>query len=493
MTIIFDLIVDFKNNLDDHNNKDKKDHFKRLKIVWENPFYYFRVPYTDNYSMEQYRELFLDVTLSAWSKEISPDFKNVLRNILGGSSIYKINSILDYGCGKLNSVNFLLKYKKNITVVDFKEILDKYNYLNDKLTDLKSKTKFKKMEFPYPFINDESKYDLGILANVLPFMPVFLERLYTLQILHQKIKQGKFLLWYAMKNPTNYRKRERYNKYSLGDGIWLRKDEARFKTFYSYHPPDYLNLIMYLSGFHLERKFKVPAVDSLLFKRTNYNLLEDIINDDLLKTNSKYQVALIDNKIKKKSKAKGEINPYPEKYNLFNLIRICLENIVPGQKTEGHPNKFKRIAAGIINYLFFNQIYDMEIEEQIHEGRGLIDITYRPTATTGFFKSLRKTYDIKCPIVFVEVKNKEGKLENPEYQQLYDRFGVKRGMYGILACRNKGNEKEIFKQLGDRKDKGYAIVLDDKDLLKLLKLKMEDGDEPINQFFEKELTKLLMI
>lgn len=346
---------------------------------------------------------------------------------------------------------------------------------------------------PNPFINDQSKFDLGLIANVIPYMPVFLERLYVLQIFHQKIRQGKFLLWYAIINPSNYRKRQKFNRYNMGDGIWLRKDIKKHQTFYNYHPPDYLNLIMYLSGFHLERTFKISANDSLLFKRTNYNLLIDIITNDLLEKTSKYQMLVKDSNIKKKSRVKGEINPCPEKFNLFNIIKTYLANIEPGKTTEGHPNKFKRISAGIINYIFFNQLYDMEIEEEIHEGRGLIDITFRPTDSDGFFKSLRKIHNITCPIVFVEVKNKKGKLENPEYQQFYDRLGPLRGMFGILVCRDKGDKKEVLKQLRDRKEKGYAVVLDDNDLLNLLKLKLEDGEKPINQYFEKEITKLLML
>lgn len=495
MKVISNLILDF--NSDDYINKISNNYdkycFKRVKKLWENPYYYFRIPYNDKDGVEKYREIVIDVSLSAWSKEISPDYKKVLTILLSTSSAYKINSVLDFGSGKLNSVNFILRRNKKITIVDFKEILDKYNYLNDRLKDLEKNKKFKKMEFPNPFINNQSKFDLGLIANVLPFMPVFLERLYVLQILHQKIRQGKFLLWYAITNPSAYRKRKKINRYNMGDGIWLRKDIKKHQTFYNYHPIDYLNLIMYLSGFHFERTFKTPAVDSLLFKNTNHNLLNDIITNDLLEKTSNYQMIIKDSDIKKKSRVKGEINPCPENYNLFNIIKTCLENIEPGKTTEGHPNKFKRIAAGIINYIFFNQLYDMEIEEEIHEGRGIVDITFRPTGSDGFFKSIRKIHSITCPIVFVEVKNKKGKLENPEYRQLYDRFGPLRGMFGILVCRDKVNEKEVLKQLSDRKKIGYAVVLDDNDLLNLLKIKLEDGENPINQFFEKKITKLLMI
>ncbi|MFX1392644.1 MAG: hypothetical protein ACFFAH_03635 [Promethearchaeota archaeon] len=490
------LISNFNNKTilcNNRNESNEKNQTKQNKM-WENPFYYFRVPYINKKGEEKIREIKIDVSLTAWSKEISPGYKNVLKSIIAPSSDYPIRHILDYGCGKFNSVNFILRYKKNITVVDFKEILEKYDYLEKKLENLKKTKNFQKMEFPNPFIGNQGRYDLGLLANVLPFMPVFLERLYVLQLLYQKIKNDKFLIWFAMKNPHNYRIREPYNKYHLGDGIWLRDETAEYKTFYKYHPPDYLNLIMYCSGFHLLRTFKVASNDSFLFKRTEHNLLSDIINDELLNKIRNYQMIISDDGVKKKSKIRGEITPYPENYILYNLLKICLDNIKPGQKSEGHPNKFKRIAAGILNFLFFNQIYDMEIEEKVDAGRSQIDVTMRPNDNEGFFKSLRKIHNIRCPVVFIEAKNKSGELDNVDYQQLFDRFGPKRGMFGILVCRQKINEKEILIQLAKRKDKnkGYAIVLDDKDLLSLLKLKLEDGEDPINQFFEKAVTKLLL-
>ena len=490
------LISNFNSKTILYNNKNEsfeKNQIRQNKM-WENPFYYFRVPYINNKGEEIIREIKIDVSLTAWSKEISQGYKNVLKCLISPSADYAIRHVLDYGCGKLNSVNFIMRYNKNITVVDFKELLEKHDYLEEKLKNLQKTKKFKKMEFPNPFIEDQSKYDLGLLANVLPFMPVFLEWLYVLQILHQKIKEDKFLIWFAMKNPHNYRKREPYNKYHLGDGIWLREELAEYKTFYKYHPPDYLNLIMYFSGYHLLRTFKVAANDSFLFKRTEHNLLSDIVDVELLNKIRNYQMIFSNNGVKKKSKIRGEITPYPENHTLYNIIKICLENIAPGQKSEGHPNKFKRIAAGILNFLFFNQTYDMEIEEKVDADRSQIDITMRPLDKEGFFKALRKKHDIRCPVVFIEAKNKSGELENADYQQLFDRFGPKRGMFGILVCRKKFSEKEILIQLAKRKDKdkGYAIVLSDNDLLSLLKLKLEDGDESINQFFEKAITKLLL-
>ena len=53
--------------------------------------------------------------------------------------------------------------------------------------------------FPNPFIDDHKSFDLAILANVLPVMPIPAERLYVLKVLHEKVRADKYLLWIAQK------------------------------------------------------------------------------------------------------------------------------------------------------------------------------------------------------------------------------------------------------------------------------------------------------
>ncbi len=458
--------------------------------MWENPFYFFRIPYTDQYGEQKLQDFILDVTKSAWSKEISHDLKKVLSILVGRDSDYKINSVLDFGSGKLNSVNYFINKGKNITVVEFKEILEKHSYLKAKIEKLENNKLFSKMDFPKPFINDQSKYDLCLLANVFPYMPVFLERLLVLQVLNEKIANNKYLLWYIMANSTDYRKRERTNKFILGDGMWSR-DKEKHKTFYKYHPPYYITLLMHLSGFYFERKLKAPSCDALLFKRTEYNLLKEIITYDSVSKLINYQMVIENGELKLKTKFAGEINPSIEDFNFFNLIKRCYNNLKPGKKDA---NYFKRLTAGVFQFLFFRQLKNMVIEDRIDEGRELVDITFQTTDSEGFFKKLKKRnlYDTKSPIIFIECKNIKDKLTNDEYQQIYGRLDDERGKFGVLICRDKKDEKEVFKQTKDRKKQGYVIVLDDKDMLKLFKLRIEEGERAIDEFFEKKIKALLM-
>jgi hypothetical protein len=192
--------------------------------VWENPYYYFRVGSTDELGNNILKIIKIDVTKSAMFKEPSTGLAEVLNILIGKNSEYKISNVLDFGCGKLSTVNYFTYRKKKITVVDFVELLEKHDYLREKLNNISVNQYFSKMDFPNPFIGSNEKYELCILVNVLPVMPVFFERIAVLQLLYNKIKTNKYVLWFAMVKPTKYKRRETSKSTVLGDGIWLGKD-----------------------------------------------------------------------------------------------------------------------------------------------------------------------------------------------------------------------------------------------------------------------------
>ena len=455
--------------------------------MWDNPYYFFRIPHTDRVGNRIYKEIIVNVIQSAKYRDPKKDLRNVLDVLIGYDSEYAIKSVLDFGCGKLRTVNFVVNRGKKNVIVDYKDILAKHKYLQDKLKNLEKNKLFTRMNFPLPFINDTSKFDLCLLINVLPIMPVFLERLLVLQILHEKITNKKFLLWYAMSNATVYKKRERTNAYTLGDGMWIGK--GKYKTFYKYHPPDFITLLMYLSGFHLERIFKVSSVDALLYRRTHYNLFEGIITRSSIEEIVKSSMVIENGKITPIVEENVEVNPFPDGFNIYNIIRNIFENLPTGRE-ESYPNFFKRLIAGIFQFIFFKQLMEMEIEDPIDDGQEFVDITFQTTGVRGFFTKLQETYKVMCPIIFIECKNKGSKLTNTEYQQLYYRFDDFRGKFGIIVCRDKVDEKDVLSHTKPKIKKGYyVIVLDEKDILKLLKLKLEDGEEAVNVYFERKKSK----
>ena len=463
--------------------KEKIEAFEEEGVfqnLWSNPYYIFRLCKL-NQKGEKYLELIqIDVTSSAWAQDISNDCKKTLGQLLNENSIYSINSVLDFGCGKFTSVNYILKHNKEIVVVDFKEIIERYIYLDIKLKEIHKNPLFKKMEFPKPFLIDKSCYDLVLLIHVLPIMPVFLERLITLSILHEKINRDKYLFWYAMKNPSIYRKRELTKIYSLGDGIWL--GNKRFKTFYKYHEPSYVIFILYLSGFVLEKIFNVPATDALLFKRIKTNFLSKILNkinlEELIPCRMKNTA---NNEFIPKNNEEIEINPYPTEYDLYNIIRRVVLNIKSGEKSTDE-DSYKRLCAGIIQYLFSIQLKNMKIDNPAKNGK---NISFEIAGKSGFIVKNIAKIGLICMIT----RNISVKPSDFDVQQIFDQLADKEVKLVIFLCRKLIDRNAIIQIIKEKISGDYCIVLDDNNILKALKIRIEDGLEGINNFFRLKLNE----
>ena len=78
--------------------------------------------------------------------------------------------------------------------------------------------------------------------------------------------------------------------------------------------------------------------------------------------------------------------------------------------------------------------------------------------------------------------------------QLTGRFSPRRGLFGILLCRKVENKDLMKKRCKDiaNDDRGYVIVLDDEDILLLLKFKNENKEEAINEFLTNKYKELIM-
>lgn len=126
-----------------------------------------------------------------------------------------------------------------------------------------------------------------------------------------------------------------------------------------------------------------------------------------------------------KNQVKFELSPYPLKYSLYNLVKSILSSIPKGRKAP-NPNLFKRLCAGIFQFIFSDQLMEMKIEDLINEGKGIIDITFITTGKSGFFTYLKQMHELKCPILCIEAKNYSKDLKNSEFQQIFDRFCKKR-------------------------------------------------------------------
>ncbi|MEV0254414.1 hypothetical protein AB0H82_09100 [Streptomyces sp. NPDC050732] len=132
-------------------------------------------------------------------------------------------------------------------------------------------------------------------------------------------------------------------------------------------------------------------------------------------------------------------------------------------------NVYHKKTEALLTALFYPSLIMPEMEEDLHDGRKRVDISYTNNAKEGFFTFLI-SHKIPSKYVFVECKNYGNDIKNPELDQISSRFSPLRGKFGILACR-RFQDKELFLRrcrdtAQDRR--GFVIPLDDEDLKMLV-------------------------
>jgi hypothetical protein len=169
-------------------------------------------------------------------------------------------------------------------------------------------------------------------------------------------------------------------------------------------------------------------------------------------------------------------------------------------------NELKSIAAGNDNATKYHHfiiralqaIYGIRLrrpvkEQEINDGRKRIDIFFENNNVKGFFKDLSSIHKIKCPYVLFECKNYTSDLKNPELDQMYGRFSKKRGYFGAITCRDNLNKALILSKCRDyANEEKYIIVLDDKDIIKMLEFRKTDNEQGIDDLMNDKLKEILI-
>lgn len=461
---------------------------KSNRELWKTPVYRFRFPKTEGSSI--LTELVFNVTGSAPSfNEVKGTMKTVFEELLKLHG-NKIETVLDFGAAKFRNTLYFLKKDKTTSAAEFEDLPRKSDQARKILEKCKKEKKFNKLIFPYPFITNSMKYDLVLLINVLSVMPIFAERLQVLQLLHEKIKTGKFLLWYAQKEGS-YKDIREEGKYNFGDGIWMGIDK-RFKTFYKYHPIHEIEEMMNLCGFERIKKFVAPGNDVILYKKTAHNLFEKIITPQKILSEIKLDETIDDPTSKKGKRVKKQKNkeiviPNPENFSIETLYANALTKT---PKNNENAEKYHRLASQIINRVFHDSLGNMEIKLNMHKGRKIPDTVFTNVAEKGFFKKLENT--CKCNYIIVEAKNINKDPGNEEFDQLSGRLNDQVGKFGVLVCRDIENTSAVKERCESYLDKHeYIVVLTDGDLISLLDHIRENDISGINDLMDKKLRLLL--
>ncbi len=169
--------------------------------------------------------------------------------------------------------------------------------------------------------------------------------------------------------------------------------------------------------------------------------------------------------------------------DLMEYLIDKFSEIIPGNEDS---KKYQIFISGILELLFYPDIAHPKIENEIHDGRKRIDITFENISNSGFFNNLGTLYDIPCSLIIVECKNYSKDIANPELDQISGRFSSRRGKFGLICCRGLDDEDLFEKREADTFSDGRGLVfnLTDKDFKNMLTMKKE-GSNPEEYLVKK--------
>ena len=459
-------------------------------MIWSSPIYRFRIPTDESDSdCDDLREIVIDVTGSAppFTKP-SDALKEVLTDVFSDANLKKIDNVLEFGAAKLKNIPFILKKGKTVCAVEFKELTENDFTKKNIKTCKKYGNKFQELLFPNPFIEDTKKFDLALLINVPPVMPVYAERLLLFDLLYKKVESGKYVLWVAQKEGS-YKKIREEGKNKCGDGIWMGKGRY-FKTFFKYHQVEDLDELMQLYGFKLIKRYSVPD-DARLYEKTEYNLFSGLITPQKIEVIIPIELEIKNPeapnpKIVRKTSRVKTITPNPKELSIENLYIEKIKSIPAGTD---HAEGYHRIVSLAIARIFRGSLRNMTLKVDVDDGVKIIDTVFTNCADKGFFHNLKNKTECSYPIF--EMKNISGDPANTEFDQLNGRLNDDRGHFGILVCRKADREANIYARCKTYRPNNSVLFLSDKDIFELLKLSSENSQAEINDYMDTKLKTLL--
>lgn len=156
--------------------------------------------------------------------------------------------------------------------------------------------------------------------------------------------------------------------------------------------------------------------------------------------------------------------------------RKLLKKVVELQAGPRDATAYEKAVAELLAALFYPSLSNPSLQEELHNGRKRIDITYTNEARSGFFRWIQVNYT--APKVCIECKNYSSDPANPELDQLAGRFSPRRGRVGILVCRSFEDKDLFIQRCRDtaNDDRGFIIALDDSDLASLVNTKCSSDE-----------------
>ncbi|SCC53806.1 hypothetical protein [Bacillus wiedmannii] len=177
--------------------------------------------------------------------------------------------------------------------------------------------------------------------------------------------------------------------------------------------------------------------------------------------------------------------------NFIDLLINRLKRIPTGTKDAGD---YHRHILGIMEFVFYPKLTRPIMEQEIHQGRKRIDISFDNAAENGFFYQLHATKDIPSQFIFVECKNYSSDVTNPELDQLSGRFSPNRGKFGLLVCRSIEDMEKFLARCADtyHDQRGMVIPLVDEDFIFFLNEIKNNKENPEEALLSERLRKIML-
>lgn len=437
----------------------------------------------------------IDVTKSTPHSTITvhpqTPLKSILRTLTKNLDKSK-SKILDLGAGRLGKTIHLLEEGYEVYATEFRQVFrtEKALKLREKAEKYIALGKFHDLILPEGLIQcNNNFFDLIVIINVPPIMPVPFERILLLNIARTKLKEDGYLLWVSnplIKNHNYDRYRNKYKR-RFSDGYLVGK-KKNVEQFYTEILEADVETYLVLSGFIIDRNLS-PVLQDFSSKNVIYCAKPQILNSYTV--SDKFEQKVINGV--QNSQGEYEIQRFP---SLIKLLTKEIEN-TPVNKLVS--TNYKHLTTCIIRYLFEEQIADIEVEKEEDQ---CLQLNFKcKKKLGGFLADLNNDYHfIDFNFVIIESRN-EIIDENYDFNGILNRFSDLMGNFGILFYRslkktsiviNKCREFTHFK-------KQFILILNDKDIVEILNLYSETrsaknivmGLAPVNRFLHTKFKEIL--
>ncbi|WP_342431088.1 hypothetical protein [Neobacillus sp. FSL H8-0543] len=183
-----------------------------------------------------------------------------------------------------------------------------------------------------------------------------------------------------------------------------------------------------------------------------------------------------------------------EDFNLEEFIDLLISRLQSIKTGRENATTYHRHILGIMEFIFYPNLTRPIMEQDIHDGRKRIDITFDNSAVKGFFHQLHASKDISSQYIFVECKNYGSEVANPELDQISGRFSPNRGKFGLLVCRTIDDMERFIARCADtyHDSRGTIIPLVDDDFIYMLNEVKKGRENPEEELLADRLRKIIL-